>query len=104
MKKIILVLIILIFITSIFIIYTMFDIRAKYIEKKLKEGNHCEIKADCILLGNKCPFGCAIYVNKGNYEELRNMFESYSSKCAFECPSISGVECINNECKSQVEG
>ncbi len=74
----------------------------------LQEGNYCETKDDCVLIGSKCPFDCYVYANKDKAEELKERMYAFESDCEYSCIATAGVECRQNVCvavpETQAEG
>ena len=70
------------------------------VENELKKANYCGVAEDCAKIGNKCPFGCNIYVNKNEETRIKNLVDSYGATCVYECFQEIGVECVNNICKA----
>ena len=68
------------------------------IQKKIDKANYCEVKEDCAYAGSKCPFGCYIYVNINEYEEISQLIEDYNSECAYGCLKCEDVACFENRC------
>ncbi len=78
------------------------DARAKEIQNEINNANYCESDSDCRLVGDKCPFGCFIYVNKREMQRIKAMVDSYQSTCMYACiQCVENAKCINNKCQSQ---
>ena len=97
--KILIIITIIIFIIIILITITPI-LSNKYIKSEIEKANYCEAKEDCAdTKTNKCQFGCNVYVNKNEVDRIRNLINSYDSKCEYECAYCRDVECENNKCK-----
>ncbi len=97
MNKKLIVLIILVFIILIFSLYPKFN--ELNIKQQIEKANYCDANSDCINLGQKCPFGCCIYVNVNEVDKLSNLLLAYNSKCVYGCLSCEKVICENKKCK-----
>ena len=73
------------------------------IKKEIEKANYCEIAEDCVDVGGKCPFGCFIHVNKNEADRIKNLVDSFDSKCIYDCMSCFNVECKNNKCTEVCE-
>ncbi|MGM0439305.1 MAG: hypothetical protein ACQEP3_02640 [Patescibacteria group bacterium] len=71
-----------------------------YVSWKLEKANYCEVKEDCVNLGDKCPFGCYIYVNENEEKEMKKLLDSFESKCVYGCEQCLEVECASGKCQS----
>lgn len=76
-----------------------------YIKKEIRKANFCQVKEDCVSVGNTCPFGCYIYVNKDKAEGIRTLIDSYlanalNTKCVYGCISCPEVRCVENKCQA----
>lgn len=71
-----------------------------YINWKLEKANYCEVDEDCVDLGSKCPFGCYIYVNNAEEKEMKNLLNSFESKCVYGCAECLEVDCVSGKCQS----
>lgn len=93
----IIILVVLIIITSIFLVFSKSE--ESNIKSAIEKANYCEIDSDCVDAGGKCPFGCYVYVNKNEAEQISKLIQSYDSKCVYGCASKPEVVCKNNKCK-----
>jgi len=69
-----------------------------YVEREIDKANYCQVASDCQLLEPKCPFGCAIYVNKENAGKINGLLMNYDSTCIYSCISTTPT-CENNKCR-----
>ncbi|MFA5484986.1 MAG: hypothetical protein WC260_01930 [Candidatus Pacearchaeota archaeon] len=83
--------------------FTQSSLTELIIKSKINKANYCDIASDCVDVGGKCPFGCYIYVNKGEFNKISELVNSYKSKCVYGCISCQEVDCINNKCKEICE-
>lgn len=70
-----------------------------YVDWRLERANYCEVEEDCVNLGSKCPFGCYIYVNENEEKEMKNLLDSFDSKCVYGCGECLDVDCISGKCQ-----
>lgn len=68
------------------------------IKQEIADANYCDVAADCVDAGGKCPFDCYIFVNKNEVERIKTMVEGYESKCMYSCLMMKGVECVDHKC------
>ncbi|KKR22004.1 MAG: hypothetical protein UT48_C0001G0017 [Parcubacteria group bacterium GW2011_GWE2_39_37] len=86
-------------ILTIFILYLILPkAKESIIKAEIQKANYCQIDADCIDAGGKCPFGCYNYVNKDRVLEISKKIETYTSKCVYGCISCPTAKCSNNKC------
>lgn len=91
---------VIIFALLIFVLITLSCSKSEsYIKSKIEEANYCNTKEDCVNVGNKCPFGCYVYVNKNEADKISNLVNSYKSNCIYACIPCLDVECKNNRCE-----
>lgn len=77
------------------------SIKQSYISSEIKRADYCDIDADCVIAGSKCPFGCAIIVNKNETGRIMRMVNTYSSNCNYSCAAeCQKAICQNNRCQS----
>ncbi|MBR9677506.1 hypothetical protein GOV04_05170 [Candidatus Woesearchaeota archaeon] len=69
------------------------------LKELIAQANNCKTRDDCQLLGNKCPFGCYVYVNKDKAEKLQPLFDTYKTTCDYACAPSSGVSCNDKKCE-----
>lgn len=75
-----------------------------YVKREIERANYCQAKEDCVFVGNECPFGCYIYVNKNEADRIKNLISAYnayphSSRCVYGCISCQDVHCQDNKCQ-----
>jgi len=103
-KKITIGIIILAILIIVIITFLSFPkIKESNIKSAIEKANYCEVDSDCVDAGGKCPFGCYVYVNKNEVEQISKLIESYDSRCIYSCVSLSEVVCENNRCKEIFE-
>ena len=73
------------------------------IKSAIEKANYCEIDSDCADAGGKCPFGCYVYVNKKEVEQISKIINAYNSDCVYGCILCSDVICENKKCKEVCE-
>lgn len=74
-------------------------IKKAYVEQAISNANYCETSLDCQFVAPKCPFGCAIYVNRGEYTRIRHLVEEFDSNCMYSCISCPTAVCENKKCR-----
>jgi len=88
----------------IIISFTAFPkIKELKIKSAIEKANYCKIDSDCVDAGGKCPFGCYVYVNKNEVNNISKLLESFNSKCVYGCVSCPAATCENNKCKEVCE-
>lgn len=70
------------------------------IKKEIDKANYCESPRDCVDVGGKCPFDCAIVVNAREAERIRALVDGFESKCMYSCTPITGVKCERQKCSA----
>lgn len=99
-KKIIIGIIIFsVLITSVTIFFPYTKVKESNIKSAIEKANYCIVESDCVDAESKCPFGCYVYVNKNEVEEISELIKSYDSKCVYDCVSCPTVICENQKCK-----
>jgi len=73
---------------------------SKSVEEQVVEANYCATKSDCVLVASKCPFGCAVFVNKDEARRMKGLIEAYPSECMYSCLPLKGFECIGARCQA----
>ena len=71
------------------------------IAERIKEANHCQTDADCVVASFGCPFGCGVYVNRKEEPVLREAVESYngpSKGCMYDCVKPPQPQCVSGKC------
>ncbi|MEK6922171.1 MAG: hypothetical protein AABX08_00025 [Nanoarchaeota archaeon] len=78
-----------------------------YIKNEIDKANYCNTKSDCVNIGNQCPFGCYIYVNKDQAERISGLIDDYinaqEARCEYGCLPCNDVICKNNKCEAVCE-
>ncbi|MFH0875407.1 MAG: hypothetical protein V1859_05700 [archaeon] len=69
-------------------------------KKEIEKANYCSVGSDCINIGNHCPFGCSITVNKAEAEKLENKLKFYVSDCIYDCMRCPDVRCAKGKCEA----
>lgn len=100
MKKSIIFVLIGLVIVGILLVSLFIFMRSEYyIKYEIKKANYCDTKDDCVFAGGGCPFGCYIYVNKNERDRIKNLVESFNSKCVYGCLYCPDFECKDNKCE-----
>jgi hypothetical protein len=97
-KKVIVFIVFILLIGSIVFIFNFSKIKEQSIKVAIKRANYCEVAADCVDAGGKCPFGCYNYVNKNEVEYVAKLIQSYDSTCIYDCVLCPSAICISNKC------
>ena len=71
-----------------------------YLKNELEKTNYCEVKEDCIRVGNICPFGCHLYANRNEADRIKILVTSFPLKCIYDCLSCPEVECVGHKCEA----
>ena len=74
------------------------------LREQIKNANYCQSDEDCAFVGHQCPFGCYIYVNQNEREDISAKLQSFNSRCTYSCINCQGVACINRTCVPQCQG
>ncbi len=78
--------------------YTAGEVRAR-----IESVNRCSTDDDCAIAGSKCPFGCAVVVNRRAADGIRALLQSYESTCSYMCLPVSKLVCEEKQCKAVYE-
>lgn len=70
------------------------------IQEEITRAQSCKTKADCAGPLYRCPFGCNIYVNKGELDRIKKLLATYPEDCEFKCIPIKGFDCIDRKCQT----
>ena len=60
----------------------------------------CAQDSDCVHLGDRCAWGCAVTVNKKYEAEVEAWFGKHDTKCAIDCPAVDKPVCQQGRCNS----
>ena len=69
------------------------------IKARIDAANYCTVASDCVNVGSKCPFGCAIIVNAAEADEIEALVDDYDSNCMYDCMGLDGIECLAGKCE-----
>jgi hypothetical protein len=86
---------------SIFLAFPI--IKETSIRSAIEKANYCVVDSNCVDAGGKCPFGCYVYVNEKEVEQISKLIQSYDSNCIYGCVSETKVICEDNKCKEMFE-
>jgi len=73
-------------------------VKKSYISHEISWAGYCEKNSDCVIISNKCPFSCAVVVNKGNANKINDLINSYPSTCELNCSGREKATCLENKC------
>jgi hypothetical protein len=76
------------------------------INREIHKANYCTTDGDCVILQGSCPFGCGVYVNKTEIEDLRQQMIDYHQKmearnlarCVYNCNQVVSPICSSGKC------
>jgi len=81
------------------IVFTSFlPAKQSYISHQIAWAGYCEKNSDCVIISNKCPFSCAVVVNKNNENRIINLINSFPSTCELNCSGNKKAACLENKC------
>jgi len=81
------------------IVFTSFlPVKQSYISHQIAWAGYCEESVDCVIIGNKCPFSCAVVVNKDNENRIAHLINSFPSTCELSCSGREKATCLENKC------
>lgn len=69
--------------------------------RAVQDANYCSSTDECVRVGEECPFGCNIYVNEAEAEDIRERLEDFDGECQYKCDGIKGAECIDGVCETE---
>jgi len=75
------------------------SLKQSYIQNQIRKAGYCQADSDCVIAGSRCPFGCAITVNKNEAGEIIRLVNSYTSNCDYSCLAETKVICKKNKCE-----
>jgi len=74
-------------------------VRESYISRQIAKAGYCEVDSDCVIAGNKCPFSCAITVNKKEATRIMRLVNSFDSTCVYGCIELRSAICEKKHCQ-----
>ncbi|MFH1890049.1 MAG: hypothetical protein ABIJ91_00540 [Candidatus Kuenenbacteria bacterium] len=81
------------------IVFTSFlPAKKSYISHQISGSGYCEENSDCVIIRNKCPFSCAVVVNKNNANRITDLINSFPSTCELNCFGREKAACLENKC------
>jgi len=69
----------------------------------ISKANYCDTAIDCQNVGSVCPFGCDIFVNKTEKENISAILGGYNGRCQYLCVELKDVQCVENKCVARYE-
>ena len=83
----------------------------EHISIQIIEAKYCVVDADCIDLGNFCPFGCQIAINQREKSEILGLIRQYENKLESDgigincepCPLPGWIQCMRGVCTTLFE-
>lgn len=75
----------------------------KKIQQQIEKARYCQTKNDCVPIAAQCPFDCHVIVNKNKAAEIEKIIMDFQSDCVYDCPLLSGFDCIDNACTAIVK-
>ena len=66
----------------------------------ISTANYCGSPDDCAVVESKCPFGCNVYVNKGEVDRVNELMGEFDSDCNQSCQEPAGVSCFQGRCQA----
>jgi len=76
----------------------------KKIQIEIEKARACKTASDCAPVIAHCPFGCGVSVNKTQLDRIKKLFETYPSRCIYECIAYAGVDCVKGLCQALTPG
>jgi hypothetical protein len=68
------------------------------IRTEIEKARNCAHDTDCINLGARCPFGCAITVARSEAERIRQILDEHEESCTATCATYTQVLCEKGLC------
>jgi hypothetical protein len=70
-----------------------------YISYEIANSGECQEDLDCVVIGQKCPFGCSIIANTSNAERIKKLVYSFPSTCSLDCFWQEKASCEGGKCQ-----
>jgi len=71
------------------------------IREEIEKARICLNDFECINLGSRCPFGCAVAVTRSEAERIRALLNEFESTCAYGCAQVTEVVCEKGLCTAR---
>ena len=68
------------------------------IRDAIEKARVCQNDVDCVNLGARCPFGCAIAVKRSEAEHIRQLLNDFEGSCVQECATPTQILCEKGLC------
>lgn len=78
-------------------------LKESYISRQIARAGACNADADCIILTDKCPFSCAVVVNRSEAERIEQLINTFPSTCDLLCLGEVRAVCLQNRCRVSSE-
>ncbi len=77
-----------------------------YVNESIRDAKYCKVDEDCVSIGNICPFGCGIAINKNEKDSILNLISLYDKSAEEEgilsscepCPLPGWISCMRGFC------
>jgi hypothetical protein len=69
----------------------------------LDEANYCLSANECERIEPQCPFGCNIYVNTAEADQIRELLAGFDGECTYKCDSPTDAACVEGSCESSAD-
>ncbi len=73
--------------------------RQSYISRQIARAGNCATDAECVIVGNKCPFSCAVVANRNEADRITRLVNLFPSTCELSCPGNNRAVCLNGSCR-----
>lgn len=75
--------------------------RVLYAEPSIEAARQCTQDSECVSLGDRCGFGCAVTVNSDSQEQVDATLDFFDEgACSMLCPVVE-PQCVAGMCTSQ---
>lgn len=71
---------------------------------EIEAAGYCVSDDECVDVGPRCPFGCAIPVNRAEAGRIREVLESTPRTCIYLCGTAGVVSCEEGRCVPECDG
>lgn len=81
---------------------SQYSVTKEYAQKKYDEYRNCNKTEDCVSVGESCPLGCGLTINKANTFKFNILKMKIDEICFNKCMSTGEPYCKNNKCERDV--
>ena len=70
-----------------------------FVSYEISKSVKCQDDSDCVVIGDKCPFGCSIITNVNSAQRIKNLVYSFPSTCSLDCFWKQNASCEGGRCQ-----